>query len=505
MAGMTIHHSGSFARGTSTKSPLTAPDSQVELFRLFGALFTALIGTGVASISEVDEIFSRYETRYKDEYESLALEFNAAAGELEDFYRNNAAVLYGHARALGGVKLVTGGQRTFGPSALDAVRITGLYADTQLIPDPIYPYVTGDMRLNALHFQMAQALFYVLQLRPLVDARLPVPPLFIFPSFELELEAGDAITLQGISELALRIIAPVCDGTFASLEELMDYAYKHEDRFVNSIMAERLFVPQGSSPTERMTGSEALKRYFSSLEGVRDAKLVSQMRKLPSGVLILNGVIERLGPQYHLYENGAELNAQPLLSQAVHWHYYEKCALSSAETLVKQQILSEQSFQTLRALQDDSVRWLATIPVEGLVELTRNQEQKVFRKELKEYTSQLASAGPAELNQVVCEVNHALADLFQRQEKVMRDIESKYAPKKWGVYVGGALTAGAAASAIMLPALAPVLGITVPAIALAAGAVGAAIGYGKEKAGEMVERQTAKKSLLGILAIARPR
>lgn len=71
---------------------------------------------------------------------------------------------------------MTGGQRTFGPSALNAVRITGLYADTQLIPDPIYPFVGSNLSLNAVHLQLAIQLFYVLRLRPLVEAELPVPP-----------------------------------------------------------------------------------------------------------------------------------------------------------------------------------------------------------------------------------------------------------------------------------------------------------------------------------------
>ena len=96
---------------------------------------------------------------------NLTREVNAAASELEDFYKKNAKTLFSQARSLGGVKLVTGGQRAFGPSALTGVRITGLYADTQLIPDPVYPYLTGKMLLNATHLQLAHALYFILQLR----------------------------------------------------------------------------------------------------------------------------------------------------------------------------------------------------------------------------------------------------------------------------------------------------------------------------------------------------
>lgn len=484
---------------------LSVAESQVELFRLFDVMFTALTGTGVVSIRDIEEIRQRMMARFKDQQDVFARQVNAAGEALEEFYKINSRMLFGLAKSLGGVKLITGGQRMFGPSAQSGVRITGLYADTQLIPDPIYPYFSGELHLNAMHLQMAHTLFYILPLKPLVDAGLPTPPLFVFPSFEVEFEAGDAVTMQGISDLAVRLVAPVCDGTITSLEELNEYAVNHEARFVDAVMADRLFVPPGSSPTERMTGDEAVKRYLSELQGIRDEKLLAQLRKLPSGILVLNGIIERLRPQFHLYENSAELDAQPLLSQEVHWHYYEKCAEATAQSLVKKNVLSEQSYQTLRALQDDSLGWLASIPIEGLVELNRNQEHKWFRKELKEYTTQLTSAGAADLSQVVREVNHALGDLVQRQQKALRDIEDKYAPKKVATYVGGALTVAAGAAAVMMPFLAPALGLTVPAIATAAGVVGTAIGYGKEKAGEVVEKNRVGKTMLGVLAITRPK
>lgn len=128
-----------------------------------------------------------------------------------------------------------------------------------------------------------------------------------------------------------------------------------------------------------------------------------------------------------------------------------------------------------------------------------------MRTELGEYTEKLASASPADLNDVIREVNHALADLVQRQQKAIRDIEDKYAPKKWGVYVGGALTVAGAASTLLLPSLAPALGLAAPAIAAAAGVAGTFVGYGKEKAGELIEKRRASKTMLGMLAVARPK
>lgn len=494
---------GGTPQGMAMCVETSGADLQIRLFELYANLFTALTGTGVASVADLDELQQRISARVRDNRFGFHERVNSASAALQEYYKSNAQQLFHTAKSFGGVKLVSGGQRMFGPSALNATRISGLYADTQLIPDPVFPYFSGNLNLNAELLQLAHNLYYILQLRPLIDARLPTPPVFVFPSFEVEFESHDAVTLQGISDLAHRIIAPACEGTFSSLDELQEYAGRHPGKFVDAVMAARLFVPPGSSPDERMSGDEAVKRYLQELEGVRNAEMVELMRKVPPAILIMNGIVERLRPQFHLFENAMELDAQPLLSQAAHWHYYEKCAHATATDLVRKNVLSEQSFQTIRALHDDSLGWLANIPVDGLVELARNQEHKMLRKELKDYTTQLVSAGPAELNQVVREVNHALADLIQRQQKALRDIEDKYAPKKWGVYVGGVLAVGAAATAVMYPSLAPGLGFAVPTIGLGVGAVGTAVGYGKEKVGEVVEKRRANNTMLGMLACAK--
>ncbi len=95
------------------------------------------------------------------------------------------------------------------------------------------------------------------------------------------------------------------------------------------------------------------------------------------------------------------MGAQPLLSQPVHWHYFEKISLASAMELRSKDILSEQAFQTLRSIQDDSLSWLANIPVATLANLLVNNEHRWFREELNKYTSQLATAGPIETDAMV--------------------------------------------------------------------------------------------------------
>lgn len=485
--------------------PATAINEvQAELFTLFSSLFAALICRSVDLVKDEGEIKQRMMWRVKYQPDVFTNSVNQAMDELGEFYNRHSANIYQQAKNFGGMRLVTGGQRHFGPSALNAVRITGLYADTQLIPDPIYPFLSSDLNLNASYLQLAIQLFHILQLRPLVDAKLPVPAVFIFPSFEEILERNDAHTKLGFEQLAIRLISPYCHGQIQSLEELFEYSRKQETAFLEALMPSGLFVPPGAEPGIQLSASEAASKYLIELEGKRSLHILDQMKRMPIGLLLLNGVLERLRPQYHLFENSSELGAQALLSQPVHWHYFEKIAQANARDLRSKNVISDQALQTLHAVQDDSLSWLANIPVTTLAQLISNNEHRWLREELNKYTSQLASAGPIDTNEMIKEVSHGLASLVQRQRKSLKDIESKYTPKKAAILTGGILGASLVASAVMLPLLSPLLAVGPPAVALAGVASGALIGFGKEKVGEVVEKHHAGKSMLGVLATTRP-
>ena len=485
-------------------SSLPMPEAQPELFRLFAQLFAALTGRAVELVANKQEIKDRMLWRVEHEPDAMANAANTASDELAAFYSANAVKLFQHAKTLGGMRLVTGGQRTFGPSALNAVRITGLYADTQLLPDPVYPFLSADLHLNAKHLQLAHALFYILQLRPLVDAGLPVPAVFVFPSFEEGLEENDAHTKHGVEQLVVRMVAPLCDGSITSVGELFEYAKKHGEPFAQALLASGLFIPPGAQPDQRLGVTATVKAYFAALEGVRSEEMLAGMKRLPTGVLLLNGVLERVRPHYHLLENATELGAQPLLSQRAHWHYFERCAQANAEDLRSKSVLSEQAFQTLRSVQDDSLSWLATIPIQTLTELIVNNEHRWLREELNKYTAQLAGSAVIDSSEMVREVSFGLASLVQRQQKAMRDIERKYAPKKVAAYLCGGSGLAMAAAAAFLPSLSPLLGVAIPVAAAAAAVGGSVLGFGREKIGEKVEKRQAERSMLGVLATVRP-
>jgi hypothetical protein len=298
-------------------------------------------------------------------------------------------------------------------------------------------------------------------------------------------------------------VAPGCDPGIKSADELFGYAKKNEQAFLDAITREKLFIPPGVAPENAGNATDAAEIYLNDLKGIRDEEILSNMRRLPKGVLVLNAILERLRPQYHLIENSGELAAQPLLSQPAHWYYFERCSQAESRMLVDEKILSKDAFNILRALQDDSLAWLANIPVSGLTELRQRMEHAELRDHLKKVTAQLTAAGPSELESVVREVRHGLEVLIQRQKKAIKDIEDRYSPKNWTTGAKSALGAIAGASVYFMPSIAAVAGVTAP-LAAAVGALSAGgLSMAGDAVGRLVEKQKAKKTLLGMLATAR--
>ncbi|UXB18693.1 hypothetical protein K7566_13845 [Stenotrophomonas maltophilia] len=506
-AGMAFALQDDAERKSPTQTTPSIPMSEIQsvLFEHFSNLFGALVGRAATLVKDESEIRNRMMSRISEEPHKFRDMTINAMDALGDFYNSHSMDMFRDAKTLGGMRLVTGGQRMFGPSALNAVRITGLYADTQLIPDPVYPFMHGSLGLNAEPLQLAIQLFDILKLRPLVDLELPVPPVFVFPSFEEQLEERDAQTKLGLEELAMRLLGPLCDGTMTGLKDVFEYAQKRETAFLSSLMGSGLFVPPNEAPGGRWSAEEAAKLYISALEGIRSTDYLNTLKGLPTGVLLANATFERIRPQYHLQENAAELGAQPLFSQAVHWHYFERIAEAKAAELHAKNVISQQSLHTLRSVQDDSLSWLANIPVETLASLISQGEHRWLREELDKVTKHLNHDGELDSNEMIREVNHGLAMLVQRQQEALKEIERKHAPKIASIMTGGMTGLGVSASAFLIPSLSPYLGVAMPLVGAAAAIGGAAVGMVKDKAAELTEKRLLKHSMLGVLATVRPK
>jgi hypothetical protein len=170
---------------------------------------------------------------------------------------------------------------------------------------------------------------------------------------------------------------------------------------------------------------------------------------------------------------------------------------------VNQRILRPEAFDILRALQDDSLTWLANIPVQGLADIRERMEHAELREQLGRITAQLTAAGPAELDAVVREVRHALEVLIQRQQRAIKDIEAKYSPKKWAAGAGAVIGALGGASMYFMPSLAVLAGVSAPVAGVLAASGAGGVAAAREAVSQFVEKRKARKTMLGMLATAR--
>jgi hypothetical protein len=255
--------------------------------------------------------------------------FAWAADELAAFYNGPGTELFGAARQTAGTKLVVGGGSRFNPTQLDSVRKTLLYADTILVPDPILPAVV------------------------------------IFPSWEKSLEINDPQTQAGIEALQLSFFSHYLGHAFSSLSEVTSYARANESDFLAAVERQRLFVPPGAAGPVAL--ADAVPEYLKEVARWRSPEHVSDVHKLPLPYQVLLLIFERLVPQYHLLENADELQAQPMLSIPAHWHYYSLCAEMYQDRLTREDLLSPQTVETLRALNQPGLQWLGNVPIDALV------------------------------------------------------------------------------------------------------------------------------------------
>ncbi|MDD4963388.1 MAG: hypothetical protein PHI11_05640 [Gallionella sp.] len=492
LSGMALH----IVRMDQDDKPISEiglADAQIKLFHLFEEVFIALVGRSYDTVYSHQDLkdcaMAHARTR------NCERTFNAALENLKNFYSEHSVKLFTHAKNLGGLKVVLGGQRIFRDSALAGVQKMGLYVDTQLIPDPIYPFFETELQLKSKHVDLMLNLHTILQLKPLIDAHLPVPPVIVFPSFEKNLEEKDVKTQIGISELVLQVVGSACPSTFSTLEELLEYTHKRSDEFINAILAKNLFIPPGAKSSQIFSPKQAISLHLNELRSYRSPENIAALEKLPPASIIFTGVVERLIPQYHLLENADELSAQPMLTKPVHWHYFEKCAQSAAQALSRKGLLSEEGLLTVRALQNEKLEWLGNIPIPTLAILLQNQENSLFREELRKHTAMLSSSSAVDLDRVVREVTHGIENLVQKHQKTIKDIEAKYFSKNSVVVGTGILSTSLGFAAQFIPALG-ILGSASPVVA--AGAT--VVTYTNNKLQEKEEKSLARRSLLGVLA-----
>lgn len=411
--------------------------------------------------------------------------FNMLANEVREMYGTHHSPIYTTGRELGGVKMVVGGSSNFSESHLAGVRKMLLYADTVFIPDPILPWLERDRPLESFKtVQIVHAAFTLLQLAPMFDSELAIPPVMLFPSWEKSLESEDEQTKDGLSRLSLDFYSHYLNCRFEDESEVVDWIRRNESQFLEVASNKKLFISPNSSM--EMTFEEHLENYRQYISNFRDANFANALGKIPVGLLVFNAIQERLAPQFHLHENSDSFGAQPLVCLPEQSHYHELVANMRSEQLVSQRILKIETEQTLRSLNTSQFTWLGNVPIRDLADLRKKNANFDFRKRLAEFTSILDDASAADLDRVTGELSRGITSLVREHELEVKKIQEDFKLR----HTRSAIALWATFAVQFVPVLAPFVSV----------ALLPSSRYLYDKIEEGTAMRKARRSLTGVLA-----
>ncbi len=479
-------------RETSTLPKLETSPQEIsglmkDYFQLIEEFFIKLTGTRAEDF-DLNKFGAKLTTNFENLGSIDAKAYEIYAPKILDFQAQHTRILMNCASNLGGSQCVLGGSR-FPWAALKGIQKVALYADTMFIPDPLLPWLEVKRKEEKFaEINFLRACQYLLHLKPIVDANLPYPPIVVFPSWEKNLEMRDAETQDGISQLVLNFFSHYLGHTFEDETEIISFIQgKGKQEFIEKVDQYLLFWPPGQESI--LPFHKALEAYKQSLQTWRSTEWLEQAFQLSPEMLVFNGILERLLPQFHVRDNALSLDAQPLFYYESYFHYFKLTAQAGNSSLSDTGTLKPESQQILQSLLDPKIAWLGNVPINDIARLREEGCNNEFRKELSIFTSELHSSSYENLDKVTNSVIRSLQSLLDKHDKEARRIEDDYFNKHLKTLEMTVLTG----AALFMPSLDPLLGLA-PLAPLGKVAV--------DVWGQIKDENKLSQSLIGILSQA---
>lgn len=418
--------------------------------------------------------------------------FATLESKLRRLYGNESIECFKSAKNISYYKVNLGGSSRFLETQLNATRKSLLVTDIVLIPDPIMPWLEAEReheKFKSVH--LLEAAYFILHLTDLLSNEFDLPPFLIFPSWEKSLEELDEQTMSSINQLIADFFSHYIDNGIAGIEDAFEFADIKEEVFLNKVENRNLFIAPGGNIGDSLEYSIAT--YLDEAKLWRTADFNKILSETSAGHIVLNGILERIQPQYHLIENSSELKSNPLLSIEAQAHYF---MLIAKMTNKRVDIISSAENNTqaiLAALMNRRLDFLTNIESQQLVTLRKTDENIRFRQKLRVFIADFPEADVTELDYISSEMCAHIESLISEHEKQISILKGKYRAK----HSKSALLASGVLAVTLMPALAPFLGAAVP-FAMAAGGK-----YVADKLDERHEKKVLSNSLLGVFALAK--
>lgn len=409
---------------------------------------------------------------------------------LTKLYTHESAQAFKSAQSLDVFKINLGGSSRFLKTQLNAVRKSLLLTDMVLIPDPILPWLEKErVEEKFSNIRMIEAVFFILNLRDLLNNNFDIPPFFIFPSWEKILEEQNSYTQENISNLFVDFFNLHIDKSFESKEDLINYAFKNNDEFLKKVESKRLFIaPNGLDATTLRNSIDEYKIYSRKN---RTEDWCKQYLQNDIGI-VLNGIHERLVPQFHLLENSNEMGSNPYLCIPEQAYYYR--LISQMSWLDRKQNIFDSQTQTmLSTLCSEHLNYLANFNDDEIKMLRKADEHILFKNEMRTFISSISNVRIEDIDYVSREFSQFFDVKIKQHIKELDALKNKYRSKN----IQTLMLAGGTLAVNFMPLLGPLISV------IGAGSVG--LKYFGDKVDEKHDFQKARSSYVGVIALAKQR
>lgn len=418
--------------------------------------------------------------------------FENLAKNLGKLYSQESMECFKSAKNIKCCKLNLGGSSRFLETQLNAVKKTILISDIVLIPDPVMPWLEAKREHEKFRFvNIIQAIFFTLHLKNLLSQDFDIPPFLVFPSWEKSLEENDQQTKDETNQLIADFFSYYVNREILSIDDVFDYVDSDEKNFLAGVERQGLFISPGGEIGEPVR--DALRNYREEAEQWRTPEFNEMLAHAPEGRIVLNGIMERIQPQFHLFENSNELNSNPLLCIPAQAHYFSLLSRMDNSRVFEFSGSDQSLNAAISALTNSRLDYLANINDEQIIELRKSDENVKFRNDLRGVITSLPTIKIEDIDHTAAEVCSYVESLITTHQKEVEILNGKYKAK----HMKSALIAGGGLAVTMVPALAPFLGAAIP-LALAASGK-----YTADKLEESHERKVLSSSMLGIFALAK--
>ena len=472
---------------------------QDRYFEILSEFFINVTGCLPRDFSPLDQFSESIKRMAKTSRENhtqpgkLITAFSDLEINLKKLYSEEGGKAFSAAKRLDACKLNLGGGSRFLQSQLNATRKSLLYSDTVLIPDPVMPWLEKKRDEEKFsHVIPLQMVFFILHLSDLKGNEFDLPPFFVFPSFEKLLEEYDEQTKTNSIHLITDVFSHYVDSGITHPQNIMDFAIKNPEKYLQKIETSKLFVSPGGEPGESVI--DALDNYKVEMRRWRSDDWCKEFLSKDDVSIVTNAIFERINPNYHLLENSDELKSHPLLCVDAQAHYYQLIANMKNRTIANAASFDPSTTAILQSLTSRRLDYLANINDSQLIELRKTNENVEFRRELRELVNSLSDTKLDDLGYVASEVCSHIERAISKHEKQISVLNSKYKAK----HKYTALIAGSTLAVTMYPVLAPFLGALLPI-----GGVVASGKYISDKLNERAEGEQLSHSMMGVISLAK--